>query len=255
MPTTATQVYLAAFTARCHARRHPVQPAVDQPGLHGLLACAQAPLTRLLVTDDRAHDALAAVLPAARAGMIDVFAAAARCTALVGGHPAWRPEALTAMSCGDLRTVPETPLPGGLTVVPVRRRDGDPADGLPLGEAVAAAIRAAPEIAETPAALAGYLRSLPYGFRLFAAVDGFGAVRATSGAGSFGSEATMIFVNTESGWRGRGIGRAMTAAALRAARDAGARRAGLDASAAGLSLYLRLGFEVVGPMTRFARAG
>lgn len=155
------------------------------------------------------------------------------------------------MSCGDLRTVPETPLPGGLTVVPVRRREGDPADGLPLGEAVAAAIRAAPEIAETPAALAGYLRSLPSGFRLFAAVDGFGAVRATSGAGSFGSEATVIFVNTESGWRGRGIGRAMTAAALRA----GARRAGLDTSAAGRSLYLRLGFEVVGPMTRFASAG
>jgi len=86
-------------------------------------------------------------------------------------------------------------------------------------------------------------------------MPGPGAVRATSGAGSFGSEATVIFVNAESGWRGRGIGGAMTAAALRAARDAGARRASLDASAAGLSLYLRLGFEVVGPMTRFARAG
>lgn len=257
MPSPPPDVYIAAFIARCDARRHPAQPAVDQPGLHGLLACAQAPVTRLLVTDDRAQDALAALLPDARAGMIDVFAAAARCTELAGGDPAWKPEALTAMSCGDLRTVPATPLPAGLGLRTVRRRTtGDDApDAVALEDAVATAIRAAPEIAETPAALAAYLRSLPAGFSLFAAVDGGGAVRATSGAGAFGPEATLIFVNTEHGWRGRGIGGAMTATALRAARAAGARRASLDASSAGLSLYLRLGFELVGPVTRFSRSG
>lgn len=257
MPSAPLDVYIATFIARRDARRHPAQPAVDQPGLHGLLACTQAPVTRLLVTDDRAHDALAALLPDARTGMIDVFTAAAGCTKLIGGHTAWRPEALTAMSCGDLRTVPATPLPVGLSLRTVRRRTiGDDApDAVALEDAVASAIRAAPAIAETPGALAAYLRSPPAGFSLFAAVDGGGVVRATSGAGAFGPEATVTFVNTEHAWRGRGIGGAMTAAALRAARTAGARRASLDASRAGLSLYLRLGFEVVGPVTRFSRSG
>ncbi|MEA2282061.1 MAG: Acetyltransferase domain [Solirubrobacteraceae bacterium] len=78
-------------------------------------------------------------------------------------------------------------------------------------------------------------------------------MRATSGSGTFGIEATVLFVNPDPGWRGRGIGRAMTAAALRAAQSSGAQRACLDATHAGLSIYLRLGFEVVARTTRFAR--
>jgi ribosomal protein S18 acetylase RimI-like enzyme len=58
-------------------------------------------------------------------------------------------------------------------------------------------------------------------------------------------------VNTDPGRRGRGIGQAMTAQALSAARRAGARFAALDASDAGRSIYLRLGFDVVGMLTRF----
>ena len=232
-----------------------------------------------MVTDDRALETLASLLPGVRAGMIDVFAAATRCTALIGTQsPAWRAEALTAMSCGDLRAVPAPALPEGLSLRPVRRHGGSGGggggggvpgaggihgaggvhgvsgvpDAVALEDAVATAIRAIPGIAETPRALTAYLRSLPIAFSFFAAVDAGGAVRATSGAGAFGPEATVIFVNTEHGWRGRGIGRAMTAAALCAARDAGARRAGLDASPAGLPIYVRLGFDVVGPMTRFS---
>jgi hypothetical protein len=45
----------------------------------------------------------------------------------------------------------------------------------------------------------------------------------------------------------------MTAAALRAAKDRGLRQASLDATNAGLSIYLRLGFEVVGEARRFRR--
>jgi len=78
-------------------------------------------------------------------------------------------------------------------------------------------------------------------------------VRATSGSGAFGAEASVIFVNTQPDWRGRGIGQAMTVAALRVAQDHGARRASLDASAAGLSIYRRLGFETVSSTTRFFR--
>jgi GNAT superfamily N-acetyltransferase len=254
MPLSPTDIYTAAFTARCAARRRFGQPAIEQAGLYGLLACAQVPLTRLLVTDDRALDTLASLLPGVRAGMIDVFAEATRCTALISRQAPWRAEGLTAMSCGDLRAVPATALPEGLSLRRVRRhavRDPTP-DTVTLEDAVATAIRATPGTAETPGALAAYLRSLPGAFSFFAAVDAGGAVRATSGAGAFGPEATVIFVNTELGWRGRGIGGAMTAVALRAARDAGARRAGLDASPAGLSIYLQLGFDVVGGLTRFS---
>jgi ribosomal protein S18 acetylase RimI-like enzyme len=65
----------------------------------------------------------------------------------------------------------------------------------------------------------------------------------------------MIFVNTDPDWRGRGIGRAMTAEALHAAKRTGARRAGLDAINAGLSIYVRLGFEIVSEITRFHCTG
>jgi ribosomal protein S18 acetylase RimI-like enzyme len=64
----------------------------------------------------------------------------------------------------------------------------------------------------------------------------------------------VMFVNTAPDWRGRGIGRAMTAAALAAAQEDGARHACLDATDAGLSIYLQLGFEVVTRTTRFFRA-
>jgi ribosomal protein S18 acetylase RimI-like enzyme len=78
-------------------------------------------------------------------------------------------------------------------------------------------------------------------------------VRATCGCDVVGMAASVMFVNTDPAWRGRGIGRAMTAFALRAAKERGARHACLDATAAGVSIYQRLGFEVVTPTTRFFR--
>lgn len=99
--------------------------------------------------------------------------------------------------------------------------------------------------------LAGYLRSLSPAFRLLAAVDRDGAVRATSGVGVFGPRAAVVCVNTDPGWRSRGVGTAMTAAALGIARAAGAEQACLDASDAGSSIYRRLGFEAVARTTRF----
>jgi hypothetical protein len=47
----------------------------------------------------------------------------------------------------------------------------------------------------------------------------------------------------------------MTAAALRSARHAGASQACLDASDAAISIYLRLGFEIVARSTQLFRAG
>ena len=173
-----------------------------------------------------------------------------RCTHFSLTDPRWVSATATAMICRDLRTVSTVGLPCGLTLRPVRRLAEDTPGGVPLAQAVAVATRADPE-ATDPRALAEHLRSLPPAFGLWAAVDERGAVRATSGSGAFGATASVIFVNTDPDWRRRGIARAMTAVALRAARQAGARSAGIDASDTGRELYLRLGFENAAVITRF----
>jgi ribosomal protein S18 acetylase RimI-like enzyme len=159
---------------------------------------------------------------------------------------------MTAMVCRDLGSVPEPRLPAGLTVRPVRRVPEDPADGVPLTDAVAVAARAAPAGEASPDALTAYLRSLPGDPRLFAAVDQDGVVRGTSGSRTFGSDAYAFFVNTDPGWRRRGIGLAMTAAALRSSWRRGATRASLDASDSGAALYRRLRFTAVAQITQFS---
>jgi GNAT superfamily N-acetyltransferase len=250
---SAVDLYVAAFLARCNAVRGPGQPKVDQLGVRGLLAGTEDSRIRLLVTDDRAHDVLAALLSEARVGMIRIFEAATRCAQLVASHLEWASEIVTAMVCRDLQSVPALSLPGELRLRPVQRLAHDEQGGVALEDAIAAAISAGAAVEEPPEVFADFLRSLPSTFRLFAAVDSDGTVRATSGSGVFGRHATVIFVNTEPGWRGRGIGQAMTAEALIAAQRSGARQACLDASAAGHSIYRRLGFESAGRLTRFLR--
>jgi ribosomal protein S18 acetylase RimI-like enzyme len=240
----ALDLYVAAFAARCDARWRPGRPTLDEPGVRGLLEPA-----RLLVSDDRAYDTLAAL--GLRSGMVNVLAAAQRCTEVLSG---WTAKPLTAMVCRDLRRVPVPALPDGLALRPVRRLPGDPPDGVPLEAAVAAAVAAAdPAIDDTPQQFAAYLRSLPPADRLFAAVDRAGVVRATSAAGAAGTAASVYLVNTDPAWRRRGIGRAMTAAALAAARDSGARHGSLDATEAGLPIYRSLGFEALTRTTQFVR--
>jgi GNAT superfamily N-acetyltransferase len=244
-------LYVAAFAERCALTRPLGQPLVDEPGIVGLLPTPEVPVARLLVTDDRAYDLLDLVVDDARSGMLTVFAVAERCAALAFGS-GWRADDTTAFVLRDLASVPAVPLPEGLALRPVRRLLDDPA-GVALEDAAAAAMTADPDIRGGLEDFSGYLRSLPAPTRLFAAVDADGAVRATSGFGVFGTAASVMFVNTDPGWRGRGIGRAMTAAALHAARGVGARHACLDATEAGRSIYLRLGFEVVSATTRFFR--
>ncbi|MDQ2959997.1 MAG: GNAT family N-acetyltransferase [Candidatus Dormibacteraeota bacterium] len=76
---------------------------------------------------------------------------------------------------------------------------------------------------------------------------------ATAGCSTLDADANAFFVNTDPRWRGQGVAAAMTASALNWAHESGAQTASLDASTAGLSIYLRLGFEPVSPTTRFAR--
>lgn len=255
MPDQAPDAYAAAFDARCAAAEGPGTRRVDGFGIQGLVPVDGESPTQLLVLDDRAFDVLSAVLPLASAGTVRVHEAAGRCAELIRRDRTWTPKAVTAMVCRDLRTVPEPLLPNGLTLRPVCRVPEDPPDGVSLTDAVAAAGRAMPAGEVSTAALVTYLRSLPEGPRLFAAVDDDGVVRGTSGSRTFFSDAYVFFVNTDPGWRRRGVGLSMTAAALRSAVKSGATRASLDASGPGIPLYRRLGFTAVAQITQFSRSG
>ncbi len=228
---------------------------MDGLGIQGLVPVDGESPAELLVVDDRAFDVLSTVLPLVSGGTVRVHEAARRCAELIRRDRTWTPKAVTAMVCRDLRTVPGPLLPGGLTLRPVRRIPEDPPYEVSLTDAVAAAERAAPSGEVSTAALVAYLRSLPKGPRLFAAVDDDGVVRGTSGSRTFFSEAYVFFVNTDPGWRRRGVGLSMTAAALRSAAKSGATRACLDASGPGIPLYRRLGFTAVAQITQFSRPG
>ena len=225
--------------------------ALNEPGLRGLIAPDGDPRARLLVVDDRAYARLADLLPHFRGGTITVFAAAPQCVELINSDPAWKSKVATSMVCRDLRSVPEVQLPEALTIAPVRRLPDDAPTGVSLLDAATAALKADPAPGASAQVLADYLRSLPPTFEFFAAVDRTGAVRGTAGNGVFGMEATVLFVNTDPEWRHRGIGRAMTAGALRRAHNAGASRACLNASDAGVGTYVGLGFEPATRITQF----
>jgi len=241
--------YAETFVAR-HAG--PGAPVPGAPGLHGVRLSGDPSSVRLLVTDDRAVDELAALLPTVRTGRIAVLAHAVRCTELVEDHLGWTSTTSTAMARPDLRSVPAAALPRGLARRPVQESSDGAPGSVPLDEAVAVAVAADPDAGETAGVLARGLRSLMPAFQLMAAVDRNGTVRATSGAGVFEHRAVVIFVNTDPGWRRRGVGRAMTAAALEAARARGASQACLDASDSGLPVYRGLGFDVLGRTRRFS---
>jgi GNAT superfamily N-acetyltransferase len=208
---------------------------------------------RLLVTDDRGHSRLVTELSRARQGVVVVFDTAPRCNELLRSRPGWKANRpATAMVLPALDAVPAASLPDGLVLRPVDTVASGAPGTVPLEAAAAAAIAADPGITDPPDVFVSYLRRLP-STQLFAAVDEAGVVRATSGCEVFGEYARIIFVNTERAWRGRGIGRAMTVAALRAASSSGARRALLDATDDGTSVYARLGFETAGRLTRYER--
>jgi GNAT superfamily N-acetyltransferase len=248
------EVYRSSFVRRSAAMSMPDEVVISEPGICGMLGSSQRPSGRLLITDDRAVSQLETMLPTVPARIITVFAEAAQCRRLIEAAARWQGEDATAMICRDLSKVPVVPVPVGLTIRPVYRAPGDTVDGVPLEQAAQACLRADPLTAGHPLpGFLAFLQSLPVSTRLLAAVDEQSVVRATAGSSALGADANAYFVSTDEQWRHRGVATAMTSAALGWARDAGARQACLDASAAGLSIYLRLGFQAVASATIFAR--
>lgn len=210
-------------------------------------------MIRLLVNDDLAYGRLATELTAAR-GEVTIFERASRCDELLRGGSGWKADRpATAMVLRDIQVDAKATLPDGLVLRPVNRLAPESPDAVPLQAAAAVAIASDPGIAGPAGEFARFLMSLPASVRLFAAVDDAGVARATSGCEVFGEYARVFFVNTEPGWRRRGIGHAMTAEALGAAASSGARRAFLHATDDGNSVYTRLGFEAAGRLTRYSR--
>jgi GNAT superfamily N-acetyltransferase len=248
--------YIGAFEQRSRQMMGTGDRVIRADGVTGTLAASSGvPRGRLLVTDDRALDVLRQKLPDLPAWVVSTLGAATECRNLLLAEPAFRGEEATAMVCRDLATVPAPDLPAGLTVRGVRRGAQDEPDGVPIDRAAAACLRSEPDVDESLERFVAYLCSLPPAARLFAATDADGEVRATAASGCFGQDANAFFVSTDQAWRGRGVGTAMTAYALRDAASRGAVRACLEATAAGRGIYERLGFVAVSPVTMFLRVG
>ncbi|MBK5308192.1 MAG: GNAT family N-acetyltransferase [Frankiaceae bacterium] len=158
-----------------------------------------------------------------------------------------------AMQLPTLASLPEVPLPPAVSVQTVDVHDEGAAMSVEealLVDVMHGGTDAASSRRDLPLE-ADALRHMP-GVTLVAAVDAGGSCIATAGTRVVGRSALVSAVATIPEFRGRGIAAALTTAALRAARDAGARRAFLDASN-GASVYARLGFAPIGRVTRCER--
>jgi GNAT superfamily N-acetyltransferase len=250
MAETALAAYIDAFVRRVRTTGAD-DTVIDDPGLVGARLAGGERLS-LLVTDDRALERLGALLGTAQRGVIRVLPAAERVEKLLDEERRWSTKQVTAMVCDDIVRIPSVSLPGDLALAEIAIGPGSPSDHVDLIAATTLAVDADPAAAGVSAAqMAADFREMRPAPGLFAAVDVLGAVRATGGFRVCGPDASVFFVNTQRGWRRRGVGRAMTATALHRARLDGAVRACLDASEAGVSIYRSLGFETAGPVAQF----
>lgn len=251
----SVEQYVDAFRQRVRANARPGQHIVDEPGLVALLGTSAEALDgRVLVSDDRALDVLTERLPTLFARVVTVLSRADACRRLMTDRPGYRGAPSTAMVCEDLSSLPSLDLCEGLTIRPVSRLDPPGPGTVRLEDAAAAAMRADPGAAPADSleGFVSYLRSVRH-VRFLAAVDDDEVVRATAAVALWGEVAGVFFVDTDPDWRRRGVGAAMTAAALREAARLGATSASLDSSELGLTVYRRLGFHAVGEVTMFVR--
>ena len=252
MDPTTWQAYVAGFRTSVEHGAHTGRELLDVPGIIGRPGTESEPRGRFLITDDRAFAVLEA-LGDPYAGVVCTHPDATQCVAHLTSLGRYQRELVTAMVNHDLSTVPDLPLDSTL-LLRHAVLDAGP-DQVPLVSAAAADLAFDPfDDAPTSEAFADYLGSITNS-TLLAATDHDGGVRATAGSAVFGDVARVFFVSTDPVLRGRGVGTAMTAAALRAAVTMGANRACLESSVAGRGIYGRLGFANAGPVVMFSFLG
>lgn len=245
-------VYAASFGRQMAAVIDPRGQLLDEPGLVGLSRDGGRRVS-LLVLDDRALPGLHRVLRGGPSGVISVLDSALQTREMLGATGGWSAKAVELMVSRDLAGTPTVALPDGLKLDRVAiDSDGSQCDP-DLLSAARLLVRADPTVTQSAETLARYIRHLSPPPSMLAAVDAHEAVRAIAGYRVIGLDATVLLVNTDPAWRRRGVGRAMTAAALRAASGAGAASACLSAREAGASIYRSLGFETAGRATQLAR--
>ena len=234
----AWQLYEDSFRSSVEHAVDTGLEVVDAPGIIGRAGTPTKPDGRFLITDDRAFTTLQD-LGDPHARVVNVLPEASRCLAHMVALGSYPREDATAMVLGDLTAAPDIPLDATLSIRQAVEDAG--ASEVPLVQVAEAALCFDP-YDEAPASesFAAYLNSIPNA-TLLAAIDRDGAVHATAGSAVFGGDARAFFVSTDPAWRGRGVGTAMTAAALRAALQRGAKRACLESSGVGRGIYERLG--------------
>ncbi len=249
---SALSVYAASFGRQIAAAAGPRDRPLNEPALKGLSRDGGRRVS-LLVLDDRALPGLEDLLRGGPSGVITVLEPAPQSREMLGAVDGWSAKAVELMVSRDLASTPTVMLPDGLELKRLQT-DGDGSQcAAELLSVARLVVRADPTVNESAEALATYLRNLSPSPSMLAAVDPRRAIRAVSGYRVVGTDATVLLVNTDPAWRRRGIGHAMSSAALHAACDAGATTACLSASDAGSSIYRSLGFENAGRAMQLAR--
>ena len=248
MVESPLDIYSDAFIARGRFDLETRPTIQTTPGIRGVA------LIRLLVTDDSGYERLVAELAGPWRGVAMVFERAERCHELVRNSPGWNGHSEMAMVHRDIRAMTSASLPDGLRAKPVNTAFAQSLDGVTPEGAAAVAVASDPDVPDSPAGVAAFVKGMPASVSVFAAVDAEGIAHATAACQVFGEYAQVFFVNTEPAWRRRGIAMAMTFEALRAAAALGVQRAFLHATEDGLPVYRRLGFEEAGMVTRFSYA-
>lgn len=242
--TDGWQIYVDSFLARC-------EELYDEQISHGSVLGSLGSDDRngaVLALDDGALPFLESHREELKECDVRVRPGAPVCLKLMHELEGMRYESGTAMAVDDVSFVQEPPLPDGLQLRRVRRTAQERV-GVPLVEAAEACLVADPGGFPSLDAFVEHLSTAPPpSAKLFAAIDDDGRVRATSGSVTYGRDVFVFFVSTDASWRGRGVGTAMTAHAI---RSSGGSRVALDATDAGRGIYSRLGLHDAGRINLF----
>lgn len=222
---------------------------VEEPGAVRLVSSDESVRGGLLVWAGAGPDAVRAALTAASTPQWVALLPPAVGLAPLVAQAGWGlQEQRVAMAMPDLTTLELPAPPPDVTIGPVAVRQAS--EGFPLEEAVRLAVLYGedPSASSRDLELEAQLLRRLSGIRFFAALDADGRCVATGGSRVVDGAALVAGVATLPTHRRRGIGTAITAVALQAAAESGAREAFLDASPAGVGIYRRLGFTEIGPV-------